>query len=83
MVEVDIVGIMVNQVLVNKVYFAGSMSLNLAYKQLQQKYGAKNVSIQPLVLVDDKNVYNPYNVGKHASYSTDLANAKVQFAGGA
>jgi hypothetical protein len=81
MVEVDIVGIMVNQVLVNKVYFAGSLSLNLAYKQLQQKYGIKNVSLQPLVLVDDKNVYNPYGIGKHAAYSSDLANAKIQYAG--
>ena len=73
MVEVDIIGIMVNQVLVNKVYFSGSMSLNLAYKQLQQKYGAKNVSLQPLVLVDDKNVYNPYAIGKHAAYSDRIS----------
>lgn len=79
MVEVDIIGIMVNQVLVNKVYFSGSMSLNLAYKQLQQKYGAKNVSLQPLVLVDDKNVYNPYSIGRHAAYSADLASAKIQY----
>ena len=79
MVEVDIIGIMVNQVLVNKVYFSGSMSLNLAYKQLQQKYGAKNVSLQPLVLVDDKNVYNPYAIGKHTAYSADLASAKIQY----
>lgn len=83
MVEVDIIGIMVNNVLVNKVYFQGSMSLNIAHRQLVQKYGAKNVSLQPLVLVDDKNVYNPYGIGKHAAYSTDLANAKVQYAGGA
>lgn len=83
MVEVDIIGIMVNQVLVNKVYFGGSMSLSLAYRQAQQKYGAKNVTLQPLVLVDDKNVYNPLGGGKHASYSSDLANAKIQYAGGA
>jgi hypothetical protein len=83
MVEVDVIGIMVNQVLVNKVYFQGSTSLQFAFRQLQQKYGAKNVSMQPLVLVDDKNVYNPYGVGKHASYSSDLANAKIQYAGGA
>lgn len=83
MVEVDVIGIMVNNVLVNKVYFQGSMSLSIAHRQLIQKYGAKNVSLQPLVLVDDKNVYSPYGAGRHAAYSTDMANAKPQFAGGA
>ena len=83
MVEVDIIGIMVNNVLVNKVYFQNSTSLNIAYRQLQQKYGAKNVSLQPLILVDDKAVYSPYGGGKHAFYSADMANAKPQFAGGA
>lgn len=83
MVEVDIYGIMVNNVLVNKVYMPGSTSLNIEFRALQNKYGPKNVSLQPLKLVDDKNVYNPYGGGRHQQYSSDLANARIQYAGGA
>lgn len=77
MVEVNLVGIMVGDMIVNKVFFPGSMSLEIEIQKLQKKWGNK-VRIQPIILVDDKNVYNPLGGGKHAQFSSDLAYSKLQ-----